>query len=77
MITAKEVINLYKQSRRDCIEEKIKCNARGGYTGYTDRTINIPWWLQEELKEAGFVVTFEGMGDSQINISWKEDAPNA
>lgn len=30
MITAKEVINLYKQSRRDCIEEKIKCNARGG-----------------------------------------------
>ena len=71
MITVRELINLTKDKLRNDLEEKMKTNAMNGYSGYTTRTAQVPSWLQEELKEAGYTVTLEGIDDCQINISWK------
>ena len=68
MIKVWEAVTLYKQSRRDWIEGLIKHNAKEGYMGYVTRKTNVPEWLQEELKEAGFTLLEDGI---QINISWK------
>ena len=71
MIAVKELINLTRDSLRNDLEEKMKNNAMNGYSSYVTRTAQVPNWLQEELKEAGYTVTFEGIDDSQISISWK------
>ena len=71
MITVKELINLTRDKLRNDLEEKMKTNAMNGYHSYVTRTAQVPSWLQEELKEAGFTVSLSGMDDCQINISWK------
>lgn len=71
MITVRELIGLTKEKLRNDLEEKMKKSATDGYLGYTTRAILVPTWLQEELKEAGYTVTLEGIDDRQINISWK------
>ena len=71
MITVKELVNSTKDKLRNDLEEKMKKNAMNGYHGYVTRTAEVPSWLQEELKEAGFTVTLEGTDDCLIYISWK------
>lgn len=51
------------------IQNKIKKNARDGYSRYTTDSLDeCPVWLQEELKFNGFTVTVEGRF---VNIKWK------
>lgn len=73
MITAKELINSTKDKIRNDLEKKMKKNAFEGYSGYVTRTASVPLWLQEELKECGYKISFAGFNDCQIEISWKEE----
>ena len=68
MITAKETVDLQKESMRQKVEEMIKDYAQSGYSLIALSDETVPRWLQKELEEAGFAISDSGVS---VYISWE------